>query len=271
MVATDFFEWETPNWEQYSFIGACCLLLFSIKLLYVDDASTFAADHALLVNRTAAWFFNIGQFALLFTTTIMGSGLNLLTHSYLAASAALPGPAKNLVCGGFAAVLLSTTFIKSMHIKRVPVDRSQRALFVGAYALQALATLAVAGICAAMCFGEAGYLQVLMENDVELMWVLCGFAVLLVLLNLLDEGLELALQEENEQRGTDFLVSPFGFWWCLRPEVSLDEMMAEEAAAQQSMSSRRVSSTGRLSELSPLLGESVANMRLSTFDLNSMA
>jgi Bacterial low temperature requirement A protein (LtrA) len=169
VVATDFFEWDTPNWEQYSFIGACCLLMFCIKLLYVDDANTLAADHALLVNRTAAWFFNIGQFALLFSTTIMGSGLNLLTHSYLAATAALPGPAKNLVCGGFAAVLLSTTFIKSMHIKRVPVDGGQRALFVGAYVVQALATLAVAGICIAMCFGEAGYLQILMENDVELM------------------------------------------------------------------------------------------------------
>jgi len=271
VVATDFFEWDTPNWEQYSFIGACCLLLFCIKLLYVDDANTLATDHALLVNRTAAWFFNIGQFALLFTTTIMGSGLNLLTHSYLAATAALPGPAKNFACGGFAAVILSTMFIKSMHLKRVPVDGSQRALFVGAYILQALATFAVAGICIAMCFGEAGYLQILMENDVELLWVLCGFAVLLVLLNLLDEGLELALQGENENNGSEFLVSPFGFWWCLKPEVGLDEMMAEEAAAQQSLTARQVHSSGRLSELSPLLGESVANMRLSTFDLNNMA
>lgn len=201
----------------------------------------------------------------------MGSGLNLLTHSYLAATAALPGPAKNLVCGGFAAVILSTMFIKSMHIKRVPVEPAQRALFVGAYVVQALATFAVAGICTAMCFGEAGYLQILMENDVELVWVLCGFAVLLVLLNFLDEGLELALQGENGESSNDFLVSPFGFWWCLKPEVDLNEMLAEEAAAQQSLTSRRLSSTGRLSELSPLLGESVANMRLSTFDLNNIS
>ena len=102
-------------------------------------------------------------------------------------------------------------------------------------------------------------------------WVLCGFAVLLVLLNLLDEGLELALQGENENDGSQFLVSPFGFWWCLKPEVSLEEMMTEEAAAQQSLTTRQVHSSGRLSELSPLLGESVANMRLSTFDLNNMA
>ena len=102
-------------------------------------------------------------------------------------------------------------------------------------------------------------------------WVLCGFAVLLVLLNLLDEGLELALQGENENNGGQFLVSPFGFWWCLKPEVSLEEMMTEEAAAQQSLTTRQPHSSGRLSELSPLLGESVANMRLSTFDLNNMA
>jgi hypothetical protein len=269
VVATDFFEYDAPDWEQYSFIGATCLLLFCIKLLYCDDANTLASDHALLVNRTAAWFFNIGQFALLFSTTIMGSGLNLLTHSYLAATAALPGPAKSLVCGGFAAVLVSTAFIKSMHLKRVPIVPTQRALFVGAYVVQALATLAIAGIAVLMAVGEGGYLQILMQNDVELMWVLSGFAVLLVLLSWLDEGLELALQGETEGESGDFLVSPFGFWWCLKPEVDPEEILAEEARAAQNMA-RRPSSGARLSEFSPLLGESVAQMRLSTMDLNSL-
>ena len=102
VVATGFFEYDTPDWRQYSFIGSTCLLLFCIKLLYCDDANTLASDHALLVNRTAAAFFNIGQFALLFSTTILGSGLNLLTHHYLAATAALPGSDKSLVCSGFA-------------------------------------------------------------------------------------------------------------------------------------------------------------------------
>jgi hypothetical protein len=102
VVATEFFEYDTPDWRQYSFIGSTCLLLFCIKLLYCDDANTLASDHALLVNRAAAAFFNIGQFALLFSTTILGSGMNLLTHSYLAATAALPGNAKSLVCSGFA-------------------------------------------------------------------------------------------------------------------------------------------------------------------------
>jgi hypothetical protein len=205
----------------------------------------------------------------------MGSGLNLLTHSYLAAAAALPGPAKSLVCGGFASVLLSTAFIKSMHIKRVPVVPEQRALFVAAYVVQALATIAVAVVCFLMSYGEGGYLQILMQNDVELMWVLSGFAVFLVLLSWLDEGLELALYGENEESSSEYLVSPFGFWWCLTPDINPEEILAEEAQAAQTLSQRRNSSGGRmsggrLSEFSPLLGESVAQMRLSTMDLGSL-
>mmetsp|Transcript_64650 Transcript_64650/g.72270 ORF Transcript_64650/g.72270 Transcript_64650/m.72270 type:complete len:577 (-) Transcript_64650:1026-2756(-) len=278
VVATEFFVYDTPDWRQYSFIGGTCLLLFCIKLLYCDDANTLASDHALLVNRTAAAFFNIGQFALLFTTTIFGSGLNLLTHSYLAATAALPGNAKSLVCSGFAAVLLSTLFIKSMHIKRVPIIPEQRVLFVGAYIIQALATIAVAGIAFLMSFGQGGYLQILMQNDVELMWVLCGFAVILVVLSWLDEGLELALQGGEEGNGeSSFLVSPFGFWWCLHPEMSQEDILAEEEATAAALSNStltsqnlRPSSNLRLSEFSPLLGESVAQMRLSTVDLGNV-
>lgn len=182
----------------------------------------------------------------------MGSGLNLLTHSYLAAAAALPGRAKSLVCGGFAAVLLSTMFIKSMHLKRVPVAGPQKALFIGAYVIQALATLAIAAVSMAMCFGRGGYLQVLMHNDdVEVMWILSGFALFLVVLGWLDEGLELALQGD----GDEYLVHPFGFWWCLKPEaVRMDEIPIASPSGK-----------GRLSELSPLLGESVANMRSSMF------
>jgi len=276
-VATGFFQYDTPNWEQYSFIGSTCLLLFCIKLLYCDDANTLASDHALLINRTAAVFFNIGQFALLFSTTILGSGLNLLTHHYLAAIAALPGNDKSLVCSGYTAVLLSTMFIKSMHLKRVPVDPTQRVLFIGAYVIQALATVAVAGFALLISYGKGSYLQVLLQSDVQLMWVLSGFAVLLVLLSWLDEGLELALQDSTENgkgNGKDsFLVSPFGFWWCLHPEVTTEEILADEvktaAAVTNSFSSmkRRKSSGARLSEFSPLLSESVAQMRLSVTDL----
>lgn len=280
VVATDFFEYDTPDWEQYSFIGSTCLLLFSIKLLYCDDANTLASDHALLINRTAAAFFNIGQFALLFSTTILGSGLNLLTHHYLAATAALPGNDKSMVCSGFAAVLLSTMFIKSMHLKRVPVEPTPRALFIGAYIIQGLATIAVAGFAFTLSYSQGGsYLQILLQGDVELMWVLSGFAVLLVWLSWLDEGLELALQDSSgdKENGNDsFLVSPFGFWWCLHPEVTPEEILAEEVATTSALShslsaTKRGRNSGpRLSEFSPLLGESVAQMRLSTNDLSNV-
>ena len=111
VVASEFFEYQTPTLENYGFIGAACLLFFCIKLLYVDDSDTLAEDHALLVNAAAGFFFHLGQFALLLSTTVMGSGLNLLAHDYLAATAALTGPAKAMVCGGFSAVLFSTLFI----------------------------------------------------------------------------------------------------------------------------------------------------------------
>eukprot|EP00531_Pseudo-nitzschia_arenysensis_P002209 CAMPEP_0116154518 /NCGR_PEP_ID=MMETSP0329-20121206/21823_1 /TAXON_ID=697910 /ORGANISM="Pseudo-nitzschia arenysensis, Strain B593" /LENGTH=548 /DNA_ID=CAMNT_0003651503 /DNA_START=63 /DNA_END=1708 /DNA_ORIENTATION=- len=273
VVATGFFEYDTPDWRQYSFIGSTCLLLFCIKLLYCDDANTLASDHALLVNRTAAAFFNIGQFALLFSTTILGSGLNLLTHHYLAATAALPGNDKGLVCSGFAAVLVSTMFIKSMHLKRVPIESTPRALFIGAYVIQGLATTSVAVFAFLLSYSQIGYLQVLQQSDVELMWVLSGSAVLLVLLSWLDEGLELALQDDSESKETDsFLVSPFGFWWCLHSEVSPEEILAEEVATtRMSMNNgNKRDSRPRLSEFSPLLGESVAQMKMSSNELNNV-
>ena len=257
VVATDFFEYEVPDWEQYSFIGASCLLLFSIKLLYVDDSNILATDHALLVSRTAGLFFNLGQFALLFSTTIMGSGMTLLTHSYLAAAAALPGPAKDLVCGGFSGVLLATAFIKSMHLKRVPRDTHQKSVFIAAYVIQLLATIGVSGVSLAMCFGRGGYLQVVMQNDVQLMCILSGFAVFLVGLGMLDEGLELAMQD-----GEDYLVHPFGFWCCiLQSEIDMEEMRDVATKMPKSQSSG-----ARLSELSPLLGESMANFRMGESD-----
>jgi hypothetical protein len=223
-------------------------------MLYVDDSNVLATDHALLVNRAAGLFFNLGQFALLYSTTIMGSGMTLLTHSYLAAAGALPGPAKDLVCGGFGGVLLATAFIKSMHLKRVPRDAHQKSIFIVAYVIQLLATLGVAGVSFAMCFGQGGYLQVLMQNDVELMWILSSLAVFLVALSMLDEGLELAMQDEE-----DYLVHPFGFWCCIfQPEIGIDDVLMERAVHTMAKSG---SSGARLAELSPLLGESMASWR----------
>jgi hypothetical protein len=126
-------------------------------------------------------------------------------------------------------------------------------LFIGAYVMQTFATIGISAITLLMSLGQGGYLQVLMQNDVELMWVLTGFALFLVVLSWLDEGLELALQDDES--GNAYLVHPFGFWWCLKPEVDMEAILAEEDA----QAPRR----GRLSVLSPLLGESIANMRPS--------
>jgi len=271
-VASDFFEYQTPTLEHYCFIGSACLMLFCIKLLYVDDSDTLAEDHALLVNRFAAFFFNIGQFSLLVSTTVMGSGLNLLTHDYMAATAALPGPAKTLVTGGFSAVLLSTFFIKSMHLKRVPTDPRNQSLFVGAYAIQAGVLLLVVGVTAAMSFDliSGGFLQYLMATDIQLLFSLSGAALFVVIMSWLDEGVELALYESAAD-SREFRVHPFGLWWCLKPEVSdedLDELRDKSADD--------FASTSRLSVLSPLLGSSMADLKemryqsLSSSDLKNV-
>ena len=136
--------------EQYCFLGLCCFLLFCIKLLYVDNSSSLdPKDHALLVNRAAGFLFHIGQLSLLISTTVLGAGLNLLTHSYMAATTALPADCKMLVCGGFTGVILSIGFIKSMHLRRVPLNPSHRQLFYAAYMIQVvvLITVAYATIC----------------------------------------------------------------------------------------------------------------------------
>lgn len=160
-----------------------------------------------------------------------------------------------------------------MHLKRVPIESTPRALFIGAYIIQGLATIAVAVFAFLLSYTEGSYMQFLLQNDVELMWVLSGFAVLLVLLSWLDEGLELALQDSDgkENDKDSFLVSPFGFWWCLHPEVTPGEILAEEVAATRMSNSQRGKTSGpRLSEFSPLLGESVAQMKLSSTDLNNV-
>src|SRR3569623_1805353 len=65
VVASEFFEYQTPTLEDYAFLGSACLMFFCIKLLYVDDTTNRAEDHALLVNRWAGFFFNLGNFTLM--------------------------------------------------------------------------------------------------------------------------------------------------------------------------------------------------------------
>jgi hypothetical protein len=266
VVASEFFEYQTPTLEEYSFIGAVCLMFFCIKLLYVEDSDTLVEDHALLINRWAGFFFYAGQFALLLSTTVMGSGLNLLTHSFLAATAALPGPEKTLVCGGFSATLLSTFFIKSMHLKRIPTDWRNQALFIAAYVIQSVVLLMVVGITAAMSFGEVGgYFEYLMQTDVQLLYCLSGAALFVVLMSWLDECVELALYETADDSRA-FRLRPFGLWWFLNPEIN-EALLTDEFLADDSETSAGQS----LSALSPLLGTSMADQVKADGEYESMA
>jgi len=279
VVASGFFTYENyPTFSEYSFLGAACLLMFCIKLLYVDDSDTNSTEHAFLVNRVAGFCFNAGQFALLLSTTVMGSGLNLLTHDYLASTAALPSKAKLLVTGGFSAVILSTLFIKSMHLKRIPVD-NHRNYFVGAYVLQIIVTLAVGILTATMGLGHGGYfLRSLVLDDMHCLLTLCGLAVFLVIISWLDSWIELAIYDSSED-SRQYRVHSFGIWWCLKPEVSDQQILSDiiqhqdqyygdnGAAGNKSGPLRRASGGGsrermskRLSSLSPLLGNSVADL-----------
>lgn len=240
-------------------------MIFCIKLLYVDDSNTtISTDHALLVNRWAGFFFNIGQFSLLLSTTVMGSGLNLLTHEYLAATAALPGPAKTLVTGGFSAVLFSTFFIKSLNVKRVPTDSFNQALFIGAYMIQALVLLTVVGATASMSIGYTiPFLESMMQYDSVLLFVLSGAAFVVVVLCWLDEGVELILYESAAD-SHKYRVHPFGIWWCLAPDVTEEELEDNSSGliiASGGGSGDNLRSTSGLSVLSPLLGSSIANMK----------
>lgn len=248
VVASPFFEYQSPNVEQYGFIGACGLMLYCIKLLYSDDAPKLAQDHALLVNGVSAFFFNIGQFALLLSTTALGAGLEILTHSYLAATSALPRNAKEMVCGGFGAVLFSILFIKSMHLKRIPLDGVKKALFVGAYMTQIIVTLAVIGMTITICLGKDAF-ALLVQNEISLMLGLSAVALFLVILNWLDEAVELAMYD-NDDDSRQALVHPFGLWWCVAPELQSGEGQEMEEGS------------GALSSMTPLLSKSVANMKI---------
>ena len=249
VVASEFFEYQTPTLENYGFIGAACLLFFCIKLLYVDDSDTLAEDHALLVNSVAGFFFHVGQFALLLSTTVMGSGLNLLAHDYLAATAALTGPAKGMVCGGFSAVLFSTMFIRSMHLRRIPVDGHQRCLFVTAFVLQTLVLLAVAAATFAMSIGsvQGTFLAYLLSSDIMLLFALAAAAFVVVAMSWLDEGVELILYQSAEA-SRSVRVHPFGFWWCLKPRPLAPD--SDEGGSGSDDNERT------LTALTPLLGSS---------------
>lgn len=260
-VASPYFNYWDPSWDQYAFLFLACFLLFMIKLLYVDDTYSISPqDHALLYNRAAGFFFHLGNFALLVATTVLGSGLNLLTHSFLAAAAALPSDAKNLVCGGFSAVILSIAFIKSMHIRRVPVNPKHERQFLIAYCTQFVGILGVAFITGRMCLlhesdSNAGFLALLMRNEIEMLAVLVMFALLLIVMSWLDEAVELRLYSDASE-ASEYRVQPFGFWACFKHEepLQLEAMALERNRAT------------RLAQRSPLLGSSVMSFSGSMYN-----
>jgi len=203
-----------PSSEQYCFLGLICFLLFCIKLLYVDDSCCIdPSDHALLVSRVAGLFFHLGQLFLLLSTTILGAGLNLLTHSYLAATAALPDNARVLVCGGFSGVVLSIGFIKSMHLRRVPLNPEHRQLFYAAYGTQIVVLLGVATTTISMSIHR--FLGEVTLSEFEMLCVLCSLALFLLVISWLDEAVELNIYGEADAR--EFRVHPFGLWTCIKP------------------------------------------------------
>eukprot|EP00581_Thalassiosira_minuscula_P006548 CAMPEP_0183742494 /NCGR_PEP_ID=MMETSP0737-20130205/64726_1 /TAXON_ID=385413 /ORGANISM="Thalassiosira miniscula, Strain CCMP1093" /LENGTH=625 /DNA_ID=CAMNT_0025978081 /DNA_START=167 /DNA_END=2044 /DNA_ORIENTATION=+ len=262
-VASPYFNYWDPTWDQYAFLFLACFLLFMIKLLYVDDTYSIAPqDHALLYNRAAGFFFHLGNFALLLFTTVLGSGLNLLTQSFLAAAAALPNDAKTLVCGGFSAVVFSIAFIKSMHIRRVPTNPKHERMFFVAYVTQIAGVLAVVAITARMCLlrgdEENGFLAMLMQNEIQMLSVLVFFAVLLIAMSWLDEAVELNLYSDASE-ASEYRVQPFGFWACFKHE---EPLQLEALALERNRAAR-------LAQRSPLLGSSVMSFSNSMY--SSMA
>jgi len=261
-VASPYFNYWDPSWDQYAFLFLSCFLLFMIKLLYVDDTYSIAPqDHALLYNRAAGFCFHLGNFSLLLFTTVLGSGLNLLTHSFLAAAVALPTDAKNLVCGGFSAVVFSIAFIKSMHIRRVPNNPKHERMFLVAYFTQIAGVMAVVIITAQMCLlgDEAnGFLALLMRNEIEMLAVLVFFALVLILMSWLDEAVELNLYSDATE-ASEYRVQPFGLWTCCKHE---EPLQLEALALERNRASM-------LAQRSPLLGSSVMSFSGSMY--NSIA
>jgi hypothetical protein len=254
-----YFNYWSPSWDQYAFLFLACFLLFMIKLLYVDDTYAVAPqDHALLNNRAAGFCFHAGNFALLLFTTVLGSGLNLLTHSFLAAAVALPSDAKNLVCGGFSAVVFSIAFIKSMHIRRVPTNPQHEKMFFLAYLTQALGIIVVVGITARMCFlpPDSNYgLALLMRNEIEMLAVLVSFAVILIGTSWLDEAVELRLYSDAAE-ASEYRVQPFGIWGCFKHD---DPQQLQALALERNRAAR-------LAQRSPLLGASVMSFTGSMYN-----
>ena len=268
-TASPFFDYSnSPSFSDYAFIGGACFLLFCIKLLYCDEFLNVSnpQDHALLVNRVAGFFFDLGQTTLLISITTLGSGLDLLTHSYLAATAALPSnEPKNLICLGFSGTILSIAFIKSLSVIRVPTDSTHRRMFFLSYSIQIIVTLAAAFASLKMV-GDSNVFIILQLNDMELLYALSGLALLLVVITWLDKGIELGLVEMGEE--ASYRVHPFGIWWCLRQESDPSENLftGRHPSVRASVSSDRIHLLGGgANDVYQAINESERNLRVNNY------
>ena len=116
-------------------------LLWLSGFAYVPRAITFwelCGDH----RTDCTWYYS--------TSWKFWTVLFLGVVSHMAAVTALPANCKMLICGGFTGVILSIGLIKSMHLRRVPLNPSHRQLLYAAYTIQVIALLTVAYATASM-------------------------------------------------------------------------------------------------------------------------
>lgn len=238
-IANEIFDSTQPTYTQYSFLGAICLILLSIQFLYSDDADTLSAmDHALVLNSFTGFFFHIGYFFLLLSTTVLGCGLASATSSYFLLTSSAP-ETQSLVTIGFTGTLLSIFFLNSLHLKRLPASFTHKALFITTYVFQAIA---VGGVVAGTVAMQYGFMDDL--SEVELVWGTAVLAMLLVCMSFLDEIVELTVYATSDE-AREARTEPFAFWCCVRaPPAAADEGQLEEAEESE-----------KLNTLTPLLGK----------------
>lgn len=260
-LTNDYLSYRTPTVEEYSFLGAICITLLCLLFLYVDDADTISTDHALIVNSWTGFFFHLGHFLLLLCLTGLGTALSSLTHGYFRGTQgnATSILARVRVSESFTATLLAIFFLNSLHVKRVPINKTHRAVFVTAYMVQALLIVTIFGVAVAMQFGFCENL-----TNLELVWFVAGTAIVVIVMSWMDEIAELSLYKSSGE-AREARSEPLTFWCCVTPRV----------VVKSRTESGSESESDKPSSLTPLLGgadsskddgyQSVDESVLSTF------
>ena len=231
-AADDCFQNGPVSLTLYLYVGGVCLLLFGIKLMYVDDFPTLAQDHALLMNRTSAFFYHKGQFVLVISTTVMATGLVMLTRSYVSQRDHVPKMTKQLVCWGFATVTLATFFIKSLHLQRVPSERRQKVSFYVTYVAQTIVMWSVVVLAGLFPFWSS-HLSFAGREEVTIIATLCFLELVLMCVSWCDEILEVSFFASGEDSRQN-MVEPFGIWWFLKAEP-VEKPQFEDLMKEQEM------------------------------------